>query len=64
MIAVATALCRRSTRFVRLTLSPTEQRRDSRFSTNLRGFEITGARNSFEYKHKLATASLRHEHEC
>ena len=56
MIVVATALCRRSTRFDRLTLStPTEQRRYSRFSTNLRGFEITSARHSSEYEH---------EHEC
>ena len=60
MIVVATALCRRSTRFVRLTLSPpTEQRRDSRFSTNLRGFEITSARHSSDYEH-----DYEHEHEC
>ena len=52
MIVVATALCRRSTRFDRLTLStPTEQRRYSRFSTNLGGFEITSARHSSEYEH-------------
>jgi hypothetical protein len=60
MIVVATALCRRSTRFVRLTLSPpTERRRDSRFSTNLRGFEITSAKHSSEYEH-----DYEHEHEC
>ena len=56
MIVVATALCRRSTRFDRLTLSkPTERRRHSRFSTNLRELEITSARHSSEYEH---------EHEC
>lgn len=60
MIVVATALCRRSTRFDRLTLStPTERRRYSRFSTNLRGFEITSARRSSEYEH-----DYEHEHEC
>ena len=60
MIVVATALCRRSTRFDRLTLStPTEWRRYSRFSTNLRGFEITSARHSSEYEH-----DYEHENEC
>jgi hypothetical protein len=60
MIVVATALCRRSTRFDRLTLStPTERRRYSRFSTNLRGLEITSARHSSEYEH-----DYEHEHEC
>jgi hypothetical protein len=60
MIVVATALCRRSTRFDRLTLStPTERRRYSHFSTNLRGFEITSARHSSEYEH-----DYEHEHEC
>ena len=60
MIVVATVLCRRSTRFDRSTLStPTERRRCSRFSTNLRGFEITSARHSSEYEH-----DYEHEHEC
>ena len=60
MIVVATALCRRSTRFDRSTLStPTERRRYSRFSTNLRGFEITSARQLSEYEH-----DYEHEHEC
>jgi len=60
MIVVATALCRRSTRFNRLTLStPTERRRYTRLSTNLRGFEITSARHSSEYEH-----DYEHEHEC
>jgi hypothetical protein len=60
MIVVAAALCRRSTCFDRLALSrPTERRRYSRFSTNLRGFEITSARHSSEYEH-----DYEHEHEC
>ena len=60
MIVVTTALRRRFTRFDRLTFStPTERRRYTRLSTNLRGFEITSARHSSEYEH-----DYEHEHEC